>query len=126
MKNRITFRIKTGYYLELLTETMKLLGSTKSKINKDKNDENMHHLEITEVVLEHCNVVNNSYQQDSWVLYIFVPNKSFTQLLDISPKHFIFLKTFDSEFSYFEVWFTDQNSELLKIEDKINITLVLN
>ena len=126
MKNRITFRIKTGYYLELLTETMKLLGSIKSKINKDKNDENMHHLEITEVVLEHCNVVNNSYQQDSWVLYIFVPNKSFTQLLDISPKHFIFLKTFDSEFSYFEVWFTDQNSELLKIEDKINITLVLN
>ena len=126
MKNRITFRIKTGYYLELLTETMKLLGSTKSKINKDKNDENMHHVEITEVVLVHCNVVNNSYQQDSWVLYIFVPNKSFTQLLDISPKHFIFLKTFDSEFSYFEVWFTDQNSELLKIEDKINITLVLN
>ena len=126
MKNRITFRIKTGYYLELLTETMKLLGSTKSKINKDKNDENMHHLEITEVVLVHCNVVNNSYQQDSWVLYIFVPNKSFTQLLDISPKHFIFLKTFDSEFSYFEVWCTDQNSELLKIEDTINITLVLN
>ena len=126
MKNRITFRIKTGYYLELLTETMKLLGSTKSKINKDKNDENMHHLEITEVVLVHCNVVNNSYQQDSWVLYIFVPNKSFTQLLDISPKHFIFLKTFDSEFSYFEVWCTDQNPELLKIEDKINITLVLN
>ena len=126
MKNRITFRIKTGYYLELLTETMKLLGSTKSKINKDKNDENMHHVEITEVVLVHCNVVNNSYQQNSWVLYIFVPNKSFTQLLDISAKHFIFSKTFDSEFSYFEVWFTDQNSELLQIEDKINITLVLN
>ena len=105
---------------------MKLLGSTKSKINKDGNSENMPHLEITEVVLIHCNIVNNDYQQDSRVLYTFVPNKSFGQLLDISPKNFIFLKTFDSEFSYIEVWFTDQNSKPLEIEDKINITLVIN
>ena len=105
---------------------MKLLGSTKSKITKDKNGENVPHLEITEAVLIHCNIVNNDYQQDSRVLYTFVPNKSFGQLLDISPKNFIFLKTFDSEFSYIEVWFTDQNSKPLEIEDKINITLVIN
>ena len=86
----------------------------------------MPHLEITEVVLVHFNIVNNDYQQDSRVFYTFVPNKSFGQLLDISPKNFIFLKTFDSEFSYIEVWFTDQNSKPLEIEDKINITLVIN
>ena len=105
---------------------MKLLGSTKNKITENENGENVLHLEITEVVLIHCNIVNNDYQQDSRVLYTFVPNKSFGQLLDISPKNFIFLKTFDSEFSYIEVWFTDQNSKPLEIEDKINITLVIN
>ena len=99
-----TFKIKTGYYLELLTpKTMKSLGNTKSKITKDKNGENVPHLEITEVVLIHCNIVNNNYQQDSKVLYIFVPNKSFGQFLDTSPKNFIVLKTFDSEFSCIEV-----------------------
>ena len=82
---------------------MKLFGSIKSKITKDKNVENVHHLEITEVVLLHSNIVNNDYQQDSRVLYTFVPNKSFGQLLDISPKNFIFLKTFDSELSSIEV-----------------------
>ena len=60
IENKISFKIKTGYYLELLIlETMKLLGSTKSKITKDKNGKNVHHLEITGVVLIHCNVVNN-------------------------------------------------------------------
>ena len=89
IENRITFKIKTGYYLELLTpETMKLLGSTKSKITKDENGEN-------EVILIHCNVANNSYQQNSRVLYTFVPNKLFGELLIISPKNFIFLNTFD-------------------------------
>ena len=80
--------------------TMKLLGITKRKITKDKNSENVPRLEITEVVLIHCNIVNNDYQQDSRVLYTFVPNKSFGQFLDISPKNFIFLKSFNSEFSY--------------------------
>ena len=76
IENRITFNIKARYYLELLTlETMKLLGSIKSKINKDKNGENVSHLEITEIVLIHCNIVNNDYQQDSRVLYTFVLNK---------------------------------------------------
>ena len=104
---------------------MKLLGSTKSKITKDKNGENVPHLEIMEVVLVHFNIVNNGYQQDSKVLYTFISDKSFGQLLDISPKNFIFLKTFDLEFSYIEVWFTDQSSKPLEIEDKINIILVI-
>ena len=82
---------------------MKLLGSTKSKITKNENGENAPNLEITEEVLIHCNIVNSNYQQNSRVLYTFVPNKLFGQLLDISPKNFIFLKTFDSEFSYIEV-----------------------
>ena len=122
IKNRITFKIKTGYCLELLMpEMMKLLESTESKITKDKNDENVPHLQITEAVLIHCNIVNNDYQQNSRVLYTFAPNKSFGQLLDISPKNVMFLKTFNSEFSYIEVWFTDQNSRPSEIEDKINI-----
>ena len=91
-ENRITFKTKTGYYLELLTpEIMKLLGSTKTKINKDKNGENVPHLETNEVVLIHCNIVNNDYLKDSRV-----PSKSFGQLLGISPKNFTFLKTLNS------------------------------
>ena len=74
----------------------------------------------------HCNIVNNDYQQDLRALYAFVPNKIFGQLLDISPKNFIFLKTFDSEFLYIELWITDQNSKAVEIEDKINIPLVIN
>ena len=76
---------------------MKLLGSTENKITKDKNGENVPHLEITEVVLVHCNMVNNDYQQDLRVLYTFVPNKSFGSSLDISPSNHIFLKIFNSE-----------------------------
>ena len=93
IENRITFKIKTGYYLELLRpETMKLVGSTKSKINKDKNGENVSHLENTEVILVHCNIFYNEDQQDSIDLYTFVPNKSFGQLLDILPNNFILEK----------------------------------
>ena len=126
IENRITFKIKTGYYLELSTpKTMKLLGSTKIKINKSKNAENMPHLEITKVVLIFCNIVNNDYQQDSRVLYTFVCNTSSDQLLDVSSKDFIFSKTFNTEFSYIVVWFTDQNLKPLEMKDKINITLVL-
>ena len=103
IENRITFKIKNGYSLELLTkETMKLLGSTENKITKDKNGENVPHLEITEVVLVHCNIVNNDYQQDSRVLYTFVPNKPFGSLLEISPANHIFLKTFNSKYNEIE------------------------
>ena len=85
----------------------------------------MPRLEIAEVVLTHCNIVNNAYQQDSRILYTFVPNKPFSQLIDISPKNFMFLKTFVSEFEYIEVSLTDRNYKPLEIEDKINTTLVI-
>ena len=99
IENRITFKIKSGYYLELLTpETMKLLGITVSKINGDKIGENVPHLEVVELVLVHCNLVHNDYLQDSRILYTFVPNKTFGNLLEISPTNHVFLKTFNSEF----------------------------
>ena len=97
-----------------------------NKDNKRKHGQIVSYVEITELVLIHCNVVNNSYLQNSRVVYTFVPHKSFGQLLDISSKNFIFLKTFDSEFSYIEVQFKDQNFNPPEIEDKINITLVTN
>ena len=80
-----------------------MLGSIKSKINKDKNGENVHHLKLTEVALVHCNIKESDYRQDSRVLYIFVPNKSFDQLLDTSPNNYIILRYSNSEFSYIEV-----------------------
>ena len=104
---------------------MKLLGSTKNKIIKDKNDENVPHLEINEVILVHCNIVNNDYQQDSRVLYTFVPNKPFGSLLQISPTNHIFSKTFNSEYDEIKVWLTDQNSKPLEMEDRINLTMVI-
>ena len=104
---------------------MKLLGSTKNKITKYKNGENVPHLEITEVVLVHCDIVNNDYQQDSRVLCTFVPNKPFVSLLEISPTNHIFLKTFNSEYDEIKVWFTDQNSQPLETEDRINLTMVI-
>ena len=126
IENRITFKIKNGYYLDLLTpETMKLLGSTESKMTKDKNGENVPHLEIVELVLVHCNLANNDYQQDSRILYIFVPNNTFGSLSEISPTKQVFLKTFNSEFQEVKIWFTDQTSKPLELEDKINITLII-
>ena len=116
--NRVIFKIKDGYSLELLTpETIKLLGSTRNKITKYKNGENVPNLEITEVVLIYCNIVNNDYQQDSRVLYMFVPNKPFGSLLEISPRNHIFLQTFNMEYDEIKVWFSDQNSQPLEIED---------
>ena len=82
-------------------------------------------VKITEVVLIHCNVVNNDYQQDSRVLYTFVPNKPFGNLLEISPKNHMFLKTFNSEYDKIKVRFTDQNSQQLEIKDRINLTLII-
>ena len=104
---------------------MKLPRSTENKITKDKNGENIPHLEIPEVVLVHCNIVNSDYQQDSRVLYTFVPNKPFGSLLEIAPTKYIFLKTFNSEFSDVTVWFTDQNIQPVEMEDRINLILVI-
>ena len=104
---------------------MKLLGSAENKITKDKNGKNVLQLEVTEVVLVHRDILNNDYQQDSRVLYTFVPNKPFGSLLKISPTNHIFLKTFNSEYDEIKVWFTDQNSQPLEIEDRINLTMVI-
>ena len=104
---------------------MKLLGSTENKISKDKNGEIVAHLEIVELILVHCNLVNNDYQQDSKILYTFIPNKPFGSLLEISPTNHIFLRTFNSEFQEIKVSFTDQASKPLEVEDKINLTLII-
>ena len=126
IKNRNVFKIKAGYKLELLTpKTMKLLGSTKKDADSDKNSENVPKLESVEVVLVHCNLVNNNYQQASKVLFTFVPNKQFGQLINISPHSLTMLGTTNTEFSFIEVWFTDQNSEPLEIEDNVNLTLII-
>ena len=85
----------------------------------------MPYLEITEVVLVHYDIANHDYQQDSHVLYTFAPNKPFGNLLEISPTNHIFVKTFNSEYDEIKVWFTDQNSKPLEIEDRINLTMVI-
>ena len=123
IENRVTFKNRN---LDLLTpETMILLGSTESKIAKDKNGENVPHLETVELVLIHFNFGNNNYKQNSQILYIFVPNEPLGSLLEISPPNHIFLKTFNSEFQKIKVWFTDQNRKPLEVEDNINVTLIV-
>ena len=100
---------------------MKLLGSTENKIARDKNHENVSHLEIAEVLLVHCDIVNN----DSRLLYTFVPNKPSGSSLEFSETNHIFLRTFNSEYDEIKVWFTNQNSQPLEIEDRINLTMVI-
>ena len=127
INNKMVFKIKTGYKLELLSkETMKLLGSTKDIIDGDKNGENVPRLENVEVVLVHCNSVNNSFQQHARVLFTFVPNKHYGQLISISPHSLTFLKTMNTEFSEIDIWFTDKNNNALEIEDNVNISLIIN
>ena len=104
---------------------MKLLENAESKITKVKSGESVPNLENVELVLVHCNLVNNDYQQNSRILYTFVPNKAFGSLLEISPTNHVFLKTFNSEFQEIKVWFTDQTSAPLELEDKINVTLII-
>ena len=99
IKNRIVFKIKTGYELKLLSpETMKLLRSTKKDVDKNKDGEHVPKLESVEVVLVHCNLVNNSYQQAPKVLFTFAPNKQFGQLITVSPHLLTMLKTTSTEF----------------------------
>ena len=104
---------------------MKLLESTKNNVNQDKDGEDVPKLESVEVVLVHCNLVNNSYQQASKVLFTFVPNKQFGQLITISPHSLTMLKTTNSEFPFIQVWFTDQNNRPLEIEHCVNITIII-
>ena len=120
IKNMIVLKIKTGYKLELLTpETMRLLGSTKKDVDSDKNSENLPKLESVEVVLVHCNFVKNYYQHTSKVLFRFVLNKQFGQLINISPHSLPVMNTVNTEFTFAEVWFTDQASKALEIEDNV-------
>ena len=124
IKNRIVFKVKTGYKLELLTpETMKLSGSTKKDVDSDKNSENVP--KSVEVVLVHCNLVKIDYQHSSKFLFSFVPNKQFGQLTDTSPNTLTMMNTVNTEFSFIEVWFTNQASKALKIEDNVNLTLLI-
>ena len=126
IKNRIVFKIKTAYKLELLTpETMKLLGSAKKDVDKDSDGENVPQLEYVQVVLVHCNLVKNDFQHTSKVLFTFVPNKQFGQLINISPHSLTMMNTVNTEFSFVEVWFTDQGRKALEIEDKVNLTLTI-
>ena len=104
---------------------MKLLGSTRKEVDKDKNSENVSKLEIVEVVLVHCNLVKNDYQHASKILFTFVPNKKFGQLINISPQAFRMMNTVNTEFTYVEVWFTGQCSKPLEIEDYVNLTLII-
>ena len=104
---------------------MQLLASSKKVIDKNKNGEIVPRLESVEVVLVHCNLVNKNYQQASKVLFTFVPNKQFGQLITITPHSPTMLKTTNAEFSYIEIWFTDQNNRSLEIEDNGNLTLII-
>ena len=102
---------------------MQLLGSSKKDIDQNKNGEIVPRLKTAEVVLVHCNLGNSNYQQASKVLFTFVPNKQFSQLITIAPDSLTMLKTTNAEFSFIEIWFTDPNNRPLEIEDNVNITL---
>ena len=119
-------KIKSGYKLELLSkETMKLLGSSKSAIDSDNNSELVPKLESLDLVLMHCNLVNNTYQKASRVLFTFVPDKSYGQIMTTVPHSLILLKAVNTEFTFVEVWFTDQDNRPLEIEDNVNITIII-
>ena len=126
IKNRIVFKIKTGCKLELLMpETMKLLGSTKKDTDKDEDGEFIPKLESLQAVLVHGNLVKNDYQHTSKVLFSFVTNKQFGQLINISSHFLTMMNTVNTEFSYAEVCFTDQASKALEIEDNVNLMLII-
>ena len=126
IKNRIVFKIKTSCKLELLTrETMKLLGRTKKDVDSNKNGEIVPKLKSVEVVLVHCNLVKNDYQHSSKVLFSFVPNKQFGQLINISPNTLTMMNPINTEFSHIDIWFTNQFSKPLEIEDIVNLTLTI-
>ena len=104
---------------------MSLLGSTKKDVDKDKDGENVAKLESVKFVIVHCNSVRNDYQHTSKVLFTFVPNKQFGQLINILPHSLTMVSTVNTKFSSVEVWFTDQVSKALEIEDTVNLTLII-
>ena len=105
---------------------MRLLGSSADTIDGDKNSELVPKLESVDLDLAHFNLVNNSYQQASKVLFTFLPNKKYGQLITVSPNSLIMLKTINTEFSFIEIWFTDQNNRPLENEDSVNISLIIS
>ena len=126
IKNRTVLKIKTGCKLKLLSsETMKLLRSAKQVVDQDKDGENVPKLESVEVFLVNWNLANNNYQQTSKVLFTFVTNKQFGQLINISPHSLTMLNITNTEFSSISVCFTDQNSKQPEIEDNVNIILII-
>ena len=126
IENRIAFKINTRYKLEILSpETMKLFGITKKDVDQDKDGENVLKLESVEDVLVHCNLVNNSYQQISKVLFTFVINKQFGLVINIAPHSLTILNATNIEFSFAEVWFIDQNSKQLEVEDNVSMILII-
>ena len=125
--NRLVFKIRDGDKLELQTaETMNLFCSTKKLIGKTKNGEKVPSLEVAEVLLARCNLVDNQYQQKYEVLYTFTPNKSYAYLLNVEPSNLVFLKNYNTDFDEIIITFTDQNAWPLEIEDKVNLTLLIN
>ena len=127
INERLMFKIKDGYKVELqMPETMKLLGGTKKLIDRTKNGENVPGLEVVEVVLVQCNLVDNQYQKKSEVLHTFMPNKSYAYLLNVKPNNLVFLKTYHIESDEIIIKCTDQNSIPLEKEDKVNLTLLIN
>ena len=104
---------------------MKLLGSAKKDVDKNKDGQNVPKLESFEVVLVHCSLVKNDYQHTSKVLFTFVPNKQFGQLINISPHSLTMMNTVNTEFSSVEVWFMDQVSKALEVEDNVNLTVII-
>ena len=127
INNRLVFKIKDGYKQELQTpETIKLFGSTKKLVDKAKNGEKVPSLEVVEVALVQCNLADNQYQQMSEVLYTFTPNESYAYLLNVEPSQLVFLKTYNNEFDEIIITFANQNGRPLEIEDKVNLTLLIN
>ena len=126
IKNKTVFEIKRSYKLELsFPKTMRLIGSAKKDKDQDKDEEDVPRLESAEVVLVHYNLVNNNYQQASKVIFTFLPNKQFGQLITNRPHSLIVLNATNIEFSSIEVWFTEQKSKQLEVEDNVNRPLIL-
>ena len=125
-KNRIVFKIKIGFKLELLSpETKKLLESVKKIFDQETTGKYVPKLESAQAVLVHCNLVNNNYQQAPRALFTFMPDKRSGQLITVAPHPLIMLKTNNAEPQSIEVLFTDQNNRPLEIEDNVNITLMI-
>ena len=109
-----------------MPETMTLFGSTKKLTNKTKNGEKVASLEVVKAALVQCNLVDNQYQQTSEVLYTFNPNKSYAYLFNVEPSNLVYFKTNNTKFDEIIITFSDQNGRPMEIEDKVNLTLLIN